>query len=244
MCILSLSRYEISAPKLIHLNPEQQKWVLIYLLRSGLQVLCFYFIFTVFGTIGFGDIFAVNTTERVLSLFKRVSSFSISWISKQLNVRCLRWISAVFFFSGCTIRVILWSRSGVSPSGPHFSHDMLSLADILYFSFHSWSKLVWYYFISGDPHGVNLKADLLLLWKAPDHKIGFFNFWANEIMIRIFSTSSMRSWCTYLKIAGHIPHVNFWDRVKYLKLHPNFRAVMNGSLIATIPLEICWKSDF
>jgi hypothetical protein len=40
---------------------------------------------------------------------------------------------------------------------------MLSLADILYFSFHSWSKLVWYYFISGDPHGVNLKADLLLL---------------------------------------------------------------------------------
>jgi hypothetical protein len=48
-------------------------------------------------------------------------------------------------------------------SGPHFSHDMLSLADILYFSFHSWSKLVWYYFISGDPHGVNLRADLLLL---------------------------------------------------------------------------------
>ena len=30
-----------------------------------LQILCFYFVFTVFSTVGFGDIFAVNTAERV-----------------------------------------------------------------------------------------------------------------------------------------------------------------------------------
>jgi hypothetical protein len=29
------------------------------------QVMCFYFVFTVFSTVGFGDVFAVNTTERV-----------------------------------------------------------------------------------------------------------------------------------------------------------------------------------
>jgi hypothetical protein len=29
------------------------------------QVLCFYFIFTVSATVGFGDIVAMNTTERV-----------------------------------------------------------------------------------------------------------------------------------------------------------------------------------
>ena len=28
--------------------------------------MCFYFVFTVFSTVGFGDIFAVNTTERVI----------------------------------------------------------------------------------------------------------------------------------------------------------------------------------
>jgi hypothetical protein len=27
--------------------------------------MCFYFVFTVFGTVGFGDIVAVNTSERV-----------------------------------------------------------------------------------------------------------------------------------------------------------------------------------
>ncbi len=31
----------------------------------GFQVMCFYFVFTVFSTVGFGDIFAVNTPERV-----------------------------------------------------------------------------------------------------------------------------------------------------------------------------------
>ena len=30
-----------------------------------LQVVCFYFVFTVFATVGFGDVTAVNTTERV-----------------------------------------------------------------------------------------------------------------------------------------------------------------------------------
>ena len=29
------------------------------------QIMCFYFVFTVFSTVGFGDIFAVNTPERV-----------------------------------------------------------------------------------------------------------------------------------------------------------------------------------
>jgi hypothetical protein len=31
-----------------------------------LQVMCFYFVFTVFVTVGFGDITAGNTSERVL----------------------------------------------------------------------------------------------------------------------------------------------------------------------------------
>jgi hypothetical protein len=35
---------------------------------SLLQVLCFYFVFTVFVTVGFGDITAGNTSERVLQL--------------------------------------------------------------------------------------------------------------------------------------------------------------------------------
>jgi hypothetical protein len=47
------------------LFPRIEKLFLIYTL---LQVLCFYFIFTVFVTVGFGDITAVNTSERVLLL--------------------------------------------------------------------------------------------------------------------------------------------------------------------------------
>jgi hypothetical protein len=32
--------------------------------------MCFYFVFTVFSTVGFGDIFAVNTPERVIAAEK------------------------------------------------------------------------------------------------------------------------------------------------------------------------------
>ena len=39
--------------------------LLSWMFHDGLQVMCFYFVFTVFSTVGFGDIFAVNTTERV-----------------------------------------------------------------------------------------------------------------------------------------------------------------------------------
>ena len=30
--------------------------------------MCFYFVFTVFATVGFGDIYAVNTSERVCAV--------------------------------------------------------------------------------------------------------------------------------------------------------------------------------
>ena len=33
-----------------------------------MQVMCFYFVFTVFATVGFGDITAVNTSERVRAM--------------------------------------------------------------------------------------------------------------------------------------------------------------------------------
>ena len=36
------------------------------------QVLSFYFVFTVSSTVGFGDIYAMNTSERVIILFEPI----------------------------------------------------------------------------------------------------------------------------------------------------------------------------
>ena len=42
-----------------------------------LQVMCFYFVFTVFSTVGFGDIYAVNTAERVKSRHMSISNQTV-----------------------------------------------------------------------------------------------------------------------------------------------------------------------
>ena len=63
-----------------------------------LQVMCFYFVFTVFATVGFGDIYAVNTAERVRDFYKvTTNSFFSTWHTFNiLDQRILGYVNALW----------------------------------------------------------------------------------------------------------------------------------------------------
>ncbi len=81
---------------------------------SLLQVMCFYFVFTIFSTVGFGDIFATNTSERVrfIKLECELAKLAAFVCLPAITARKARslWIALMLLFGDCYLQTYHFTR--------------------------------------------------------------------------------------------------------------------------------------
>ena len=193
----------------------------LYLIEFSLwlQVMCFYFVFTVFSTVGFGDIYAVNTAERVKSRHMSISN----------QTACFWW------FKTKHRRVeILLGIFGITVS----SVDLYfyCFADILHFSLSCWVEPFRHVAGTGIHEIFAWSENSFEKWCIHEVFWDFFEFQLNDIMQTI--TREGRCVSMTFQFFGKPPRYSHFSNVEGIGTAPH--PLSKTSMPSERDTELCW----